>query len=350
VFSFKRSNWWDAVREECLAVRQRVGLMDLSTFTKFEVTGPDALAFLERICANKIPSRDGGIILGHLLNANGFVESEITVTRLAADHFYVLSAAAAQLYDLDQLRWRIAAGERVSVKGITDDFGVLVLAGPQARNVLARCTGCDLENASFGWLTAKQIAVAGVKNVRALRINYVGELGWELHIPMPEMPKVFRALMDTGAAYGIGLFGTYAMNTLRMEKAYRAWGSELTNEVTMIAADMERFVAFGKDFVGKTATVRAKQDGPPIKLVYMGVDAVDNDCYGNEPVYRGNSLVGITTSGAYGHAVGQSLAFAYVRPELAQADGLDILMMGRRCAARILPQPAWDAENSRPRS
>jgi dimethylglycine dehydrogenase len=349
-FSFKRSNWWDAVREECLAVRQRVGLMDLSTFAKFEVTGPDAFAFLERICANKIPSRDGGIILGHLLNANGFIESELTVTRLAADRFYVLSAAVAQLHDLDQLRWRIAAGERVSVTDVTDDFGVLVLAGPQARSVLARCTDCDLDNRAFRWLTARQIAVAGVKHVRALRINYVGELGWELHIPMPDMPMVFRALMEGGAGHGIALFGTYAMNSLRMEKAYRGWGSELTNEVTMIAADMERFVALEKDFVGKAATLRAKQEGPPSRLVYLAVDAVDNDCYGNEPVYRGDRLVGITTGGAYGHAVGQSLAFAYLEPELAQADGLHVLMMGRRCAARILPEPAWDARNARPRS
>jgi len=323
--------------------------MDLSTFAKFEVAGPDAFAFLERICANKVPARDGRIMLGHLLDANGVIESEITVTRLAADRFYLLSAAIAQIYDLDQLRWRIAPGERVSVTDITDDFGVLVLAGPRAREVLARCTDADVDNASFRWLTAKQITVAGVMNVRALRINYVGELGWELHTPMTEMPRVFEALMEAGEANGIALFGTYAMNSLRMEKAYRAWGAELTNEVTMIAADMERFVALDKDFVGKAATLRAKQAGPPIKLVYMAVDAIDNDCYGNEPVYRGDRLIGVTTGGAYGHAVGQSLAFAYVEPDLARADGIEVLMMGRRCPARILPLPAWDPGNLRPR-
>jgi len=349
-FSFKRSNWWSVVREECLAVRERVGLMDLSTFAKFEVAGPDAFAFLERICANKVPTSDGRIMLGHLLNGSGVIESEITVTRLAADRFYVLSAAAAQLYDLDQLRWRIAAGERVAVTDVTDDFGVLVLAGPRARDVLARCTDVGLDNTSFRWLTARQISVAGVKNVRALRVNYVGELGWELHTPMADMPRVFEALMRAGEAEGIALFGTYAMNSLRMEKAYRAWGSELTNEVTMIAADMERFVAFGKDFLGKAATLRAKQEGPPIRLVYLAVDAIDNDCYGNEPVYRGDKLIGVTTGGAYGHAVGASLAFAYIEPDLAQADGIELLMMGRRCAARILPRPAWDPENLRPRA
>ena len=270
-FSFKRSNWWEPVRNECLAVRERVGLMDLSSFAKFEITGPDAFAFLERVCANRIPRRDGRIILGHMLNPNGFIESEITVTRLASDRFYVVSAAVAQLHDYDELRGRIAQGERVTVRDVTDDYGVLVLAGPRARDVLARCTDADLSNAAFPWLTGKQITVAGV-TLRALRVNYVGELGWELHTPMPEMPAVFEALQRAGGPLGLAMFGIYAMNSLRMEKAYHAWGAELTNEVTLIAADMERFVDFGKDFVGKAGTLRERQDGPSSKLVYLSVD------------------------------------------------------------------------------
>ena len=188
-FSFRRSNWWNAVKEEALAVRDRAGLMDLSTFSKFDVKGKDAHAFLERICANRIPARDGGIILGHLLNVNGFIESEITVTRLATDHFYVLSAAVAQLHDFDQLCWRKLDAEQVTITDITDDYGVLVLAGPLAREVLRQCTSTDLSNATFRWLTGKVATVSGVEAVRLLRVNYVGELGWELHVPMPEMPK-----------------------------------------------------------------------------------------------------------------------------------------------------------------
>jgi dimethylglycine dehydrogenase len=347
-YSFKRSNWWDAVKAECKAVRERVGLMDLSTFAKFDVKGADAHPFLERICANKIPAKDGGIMLGHLLNENGFIESEITVTRLAPDHFYVLSAAAAQLYDMDQLSWRLKPNERVTITDITDDFGVLVLGGPKARDVLAACTRTDLTNASFRWLTGKEIEVAGVKGVRALRVNYVGELGWELHVPMKQLPTVFEAVMKAGAAHGIQLFGTYAMNSLRMEKAYRGWGSELTNEVTLIEGDMERFVNLDKDFIGKAATQHSKQQGARIKLVYMTVDAGNSDCYGNEPVYQGEKLVGITTGGAYGHAIGKSLTFAYVDPKLAQ-DGqtFEILMMGDRRKAQIVPQPAWDPKNER---
>jgi len=347
-FSFKRSNWWEPVREECLAVRDRVGLMDLSTFAKFEVAGPDAAAFLERICANRIPTSDGRLILGHLLNPNGFIESEMTITRLAPDRFYLLSAASAQLYDMDQLRWRLAPGERVEIADVTDRFGVLVLAGPKSRAVLAACTATPLDNASFPWLSAREIAVAGVAGVRALRVNYVGELGWELHVPMAGMHKVFDALMAAGEAHGIRLFGTYAMNSLRMEKSYRGWGGELTNEVTMVDADMERFLDTGKDFIGRAATQRAQQQGGAIKLIYLAVEAADSDCYGNEPVYQGDRLVGITTSGAFGHRTDRSLAFAYVEPALASAgQNFDILMMGVRRKAVALSAPAWDPANAR---
>ena len=336
------------MKVECETVRNRVGLMDLSTFSKYDVKGKDAFAFLSRICANKIPTKDGGVILGHLLNENGFIESEITVTRLAEDHFYVLSAAVAQLHDFDQLNWRVEKGETVTITDITDDYGVLVLAGPKARDVLAQTTDIDLTNASFRWLTGKEATIANVKGVRLVRVNYVGELGWELHCPMKEMPKVYQALMNAGKAHGIGLFGTYAMNSLRMEKAYRGWGSELTNEVTMIEGAMDRFVDFNKDFVGKPGTLKSKQEGARIQLVYCEVDALDNDSYGNEPVYKDGALVGITTGGAYGHAVGKSLAFAYVDPKFAAAGTeFDVLMMGNTRKMRVLADCAWDPKNER---
>ena len=279
-FSYRRSNWFEPVRAEALAVRNAVGLMDLSTFAKFEVSGRDATAFLDRIFANKLP-KDGGIMLGHLLNDNGFIESEMTVTRLAADHYYVLSAAAAQLYDMDQLAWRKREGEAVTITDVTDEFGVLVLAGPKARDVLAACTTADLGNAAFPWLTGKTIDVAGVAGVRALRVNYVGELGWELHVPRAGMVAVFEALRAAGKPHGLALFGTYAMNSLRMEKAYRGWGSELTAEIDMFEASMERFIRLEKpDFIGKAASHSKKQRGERIKLVYLAVETTDSDCDG----------------------------------------------------------------------
>jgi dimethylglycine dehydrogenase len=348
-FSYRRSNWWNAVREEALAVRERVGLMDLSTFSKFDVKGPDAYSFLERICANKIPTKDGGIILGHLLNENGFIESEITVTRLAADHFYVLSAAVAQLHDFDQLSWRKKVSEDVAITDITDDYGVLVLAGPRARDVLSQCTDEDL---SFRWLTGHFAKVAGVDGVRLLRVNYVGELGWELHVPMTGLKKVYEAVMKAGAPHGIRLFGSYAMNSLRMEKSYRGWGSELTTEIDMFESSMSRFIRLEKeDFIGKAASLSAKQRGPRLKLVTMSVDNTDSDCMGNEPVYHQGNCVGATTSGAFGHATNLSLAFAYVDPKLADiGTEFEVMVMGEKRAARIIPESAWDHGNERLRA
>jgi dimethylglycine dehydrogenase len=351
-FSFRRSNWWDPVRREALAVRDRVGLMDLSSFSKFEVSGPDAAAFLARICANRIPASRGGIAVTHLLNANGFIESEITVTRFGESLFYVLSAATAQLHDFDQLTWRRQDDERVDIADVTDAYGTLVVAGPRARDVLARCSETDLSNAAFPWLTAREATVAGVDGVRLLRINYVGELGWELHCPMAQMAAVFDALMAAGAPDGITLFGTYAMNSLRMEKAYRAWGSELTSEVDMFEASMERFVRYdGPDFVGRAASLSRQQRGPRSKLVYLTIEADDADCAGNEPVFSNGAVVGVTTGGAYGHATQMSLAFAYVEPTLtAPGTRLDVLLLGDRRAATVLSDAVWDPANTRPRA
>ncbi len=351
-YSYRRNNTFEAVRAEALAVRERVGLMDLSTFSKFEVKGSDAYAFLQRICANMVPAKDGGIILGHLLNANGFIESELTITRLAADHFYVLSAAVAQEHDYDQMAWRKLDSENVTISDITDDFGVLVLAGPRARDVLSACTDTDLSNGAFRWLTGKVATVAGVSGVRLLRVNYVGELGWELHCPMADMPKVYAALMVAGKPHGIQLFGTLAMNSLRMEKAYRGWGSELTTEIDMFEASMERFIRTDKaDFIGREASLRRKQQGERMKLVYIEIDATDADSLGNEPVYAGDAIIGLTTGGAYGYATGKSLAFAYVSPDRAEpGTEFEVLMFTERRKARVLPDVAWDPNNERLRA
>ncbi len=351
-FSYRRSNQWESVRAEALAVRERVGLMDLSTFSKYDVKGPDAYAFLERICANKVPTKDGGIMLGHLLTEGGFIESEITVTRLGVEHFYVLSAAVAQLHDLDQLNWRKRDTENLTIIDVTDDYGVLVLAGPRARDVLAECTAEDLSNAAFRWLSGKTAIVANVSGVRLLRVNYVGELGWELHVPMGDLKTVYDALMKAGKPHSIQLFGTYAMNSLRMEKSYRGWGSELTTEIDMFEASMGRFIRLEKeDFIGKAASLSKKQRGARMVLAYLSIDNTDSDCMGNEPVYHDGKIVGVTTSGAYGHAVEASLVFAYVDPKLTTiGTEFEIMVLGEKRKARIIPESAWDAANERLRA
>jgi dimethylglycine dehydrogenase len=350
-YSYHRNNVFELVRDECLAVRERVGILDLSGFAKYDVAGPDAEAFLNRLCANRMPTKNGGVVLAHILSINGRILGEVTVTRFADDRFYLLSAAGAELRDFDHLVQGRLKDDDVTVRNVTDDRGVLVLAGPKARDVLGRLTDADLSNASFRWLTGQEINVAG-KAVRALRVNYVGELGWELHPSMQDLPLIYDAIWDAGQAHGIADFGLYAVNSLRIEKAYRGWGAELTNEVTMIDADMQRFLKLDKDdFTGKAATLAQNNDDRTLQLIYFEVDAVDSDVRGNEPIFSGEQCVGLTTSGGFGHYTKKSLGFGYVPPALA-APGteLQVALLGRRCALTILADAAHDPANERLRA
>jgi len=350
-YGHRRTNVFQWVAAECRAVRERVGVADISSFAKFDVRGPDAAAMLDTLLANKLPRRQGGIGLAHILTADGMIEGEVTVTRLADDHFYLASAAVAELRDKDFLVHGAGTGQQLQVDNVSDEFGILLVTGPNARALLSPLTDADLGNAAFPWMTAQEITVAG-HSLRALRVSYVGELGWELHCPMAGMVALYNAVMAAGVDFGVGDFGAYAMNSLRMEKGYRGWGGELTNEVTPIEADMERFVAMGKgDFIGRDALSARHNEGPRTKLVYLTVSVTDGDCIGNEPVYHDGRLVGVTTSGGFGHAVDQSLAFAYVEPDLAVTDTpLSITVLGERKDARILDQAAYDPDNSRLRA
>ncbi len=339
---YSRNNVFDIVAAECRAVRERVGIMDLSSFAKFDVSGPGAEALLDRLTANKLARKAGGITLTHVLSEGGRIEGEWTITRLAEDRFYVLSGAGSELQVLDHLS---VAGEDVTVNNVTDDFGLLVVAGPKAREVLQPLSDADLSNASFRWLSGQEITIAGIP-VRALRVNYVGELGWELHAPMGDLETLYDAIWAEGVSHGIADFGAHAVNSLRMEKAYRGFGAELTNEITLIEADCTRFYAPNKGaFTGRDATEAVREKGVATTLVYGEVAATHCDIYGGEPVMQGGKVVGVCTSGGYGHATGKSLAFAYVDP--GAADGLEVVILGQRCAFTLHDQPVWDPTNAR---
>jgi dimethylglycine dehydrogenase len=350
-YGFRRNNVFDVVAAECQAVRNRVGVRDLSSFAKFEVAGPDAEAFLNRMVANQVSRRVGGIVLAHALNEKGRIESEFTITRLAGDRFYLLSAAVAELRDLDLLKLGLRADENVTVTNVTEDYGVLIVAGPRSRDLLEKLTGTDLGNDHFPWLTSREIDLAGVP-MRALRINYIGELGWELHMPMDQLERVYDAVWSEGELYGIADFGSYAVNGLRMEKAYAGWGVELTNEITLIEAGMERFVKFDKgDFTGRRALLQRKEEGTRSRLVYLEVEAEDADVRGGEPLFEGEKVVGVASSGGYGHTVKKSLAFAFVETDSATPGStFDIEILGNRRQATVLAEPVYDPRNARLRS
>lgn len=347
--SFKRSNAFELVAEECRNTRENAGVADLTAFSKFEVTGTDANDFLDRMTANRMPIKDGGTRLTHMLTELGGIECEITVTRLAEDRFYVNSAIVGQFHDRDWLAFHIADGDDVTVTDVTEDKGILAIGGPRARDILQPLTDADLTNESFRWLTGQEITVAGVPCI-ALRVSYIGELGWELHHPLDQMAQLYDAITESGEPHGLGHYGSYAMNVMRIEKGYKAWQSELTTEITPVEADLGRFVDYDSDFIGKAACEARLALGDDIEmiLVYCEVDADDSDCRGNEPVYAGDEIVGITTSGTYGHSVGKSLAFAYVQPAY-QAPGseFEIQLMGDRRGAKVLAEAAYDPKNEK---
>lgn len=342
---YHRTNVFEVVTAEVKAVEERVGVLDLSGFAKYEVTGPDAEAFLNRICANRMPKKQGGIGLVHPLSRLGRIYGEMTVTRMADDHFYCLSAAAAEQRDEDHLRQSKLPHEDVTIANVTMDRGVLVLSGPRSRDVLTKLTDADLSNDGFRWLSGQDIMIAGVP-VRALRVSYVGELGWELHPAMDDLAKLYDAVWAAGQDYGIANYGLYAVNTMRMEKGYKAWGSELTNELTMIEAGMDRFIQFKKDdFVGKQATLDAPDR---FRIVYGEVAATDVDVRGAEPCMVGEDCIGLTTSGGYGHRTGQSLFFACVpNDHAAPGSEFEIMLQGKRRLARVLEHPAYDPDNAK---
>ena len=352
--TFFRPAWRETVADECRAVRDRVGLVDLSAFAKFDVAGPDATAFVERLGANRPPREIGRIGLTHVLTEDGGVASEFTVTRIAADRYYLTSAALAERHDEDVLRRHAAAFTDVEVVNRTEHLGVLGLAGPEARSVLGAVTDADLDDAAFPWLSARTVRIGAVET-RALRVSYVGELGWELHVAMTELPALHETLCAAGDPVGIRPFGTWAMNSMRLEKGYRAWGADLTTERTPIESGLGRFVRTeGREFTGREALLSRAGSRDAWRMVLLSIEpGGDADPFYTHAVWKGGQPVGIVTTGAPGHRTGTVLALAYLRPESAQAgargtgDGLEVSLVGRRRGARVLDAPPWDPGNAR---
>jgi len=350
VCSFRHNNLFEVVAAECRAVRERVGIMELPSFASYEVSGPDAAAFLDRLCANRMPRRDGGIVLAHALDDRGRYLTEFTVTRLAPDRFFVLSGAVAHQRDLDLFRFSKGSDETVDIVDASEAWTTLIVAGPRSRELLATLTPTDLGSAAFPWLTGREIEVAGIP-VRALRVNYVGELGWELHVRMEHVVALYDAVWAAGEPFGIADFGLYAMNSLRMEKAYPGWGVELTNEITPVEAGMLRFVKLDHEFTGRAAVEAALEQGAATHLVYFEAEPTDSDVAGGEPLFAGDRAIGVTTSGGFGHATGKSLGFAYVDHGYeTPGTRLEVELIGQRLPATVLDAAAWDPDNERLRA
>ncbi|MGI9288723.1 MAG: glycine cleavage T C-terminal barrel domain-containing protein [Pseudomonadales bacterium] len=349
-YSFRRNIVHDIVGQEVMAVRQRVGVMDISAFTKVEVCGPDAAAFLDRLVPNRLPQKEGRVALTHLLNRRGRIEIELTLARLAADRFYLACAAFFEQRLLDHLNY-YRDGERFEINNLSNTWAAITLQGPKSRDVLGANTSASLDYANFCWLSAHEIDIAG-KKMWALRMSYAGELGWEIHGPREDMLVVYDALWVSGERHGIADYGFFAMNAMRMEKAFPG-ASELTNEVTLPEANVLRFVKIDKgEFVGRSATQQSLANPLPWVCAYLAIEPDgDTDGHGGEAVLLGGRRVGVTSSIAYGHSVRCILAFAYIKPEAAKPGiELDVIIMGKPRKARVCSEPMYDPQSLLPRT
>jgi len=353
-YSYGRQNWFEHSAAEHKAVREAVGIFDQSSFAKFVVEGADAEAVLNAISANNISVPVGRIVYTQWLNERGGIEADLTITRESETRFLIVSAAATQTRDFAWLQRHIPEGARAVAFDVTSAYSVLGVMGPGSRRVLSRMTDADFSNTAFPFATS-QVIDLGYARVRASRITYVGELGWELYLPTEFAQGVFDLMMAEGASMGARLAGYHAMNSLRMEKGYRHWGHDITDEDTPLEAGLGFAVAWSKpDFIGRDALLRQREEGPQRVLVQIALDDRDRLLYHNEPIWRDGVIVGRVTSGMFGHTVGKSLGMGYIENTNGRADAefvrsgrYEVEVAGDRIAAEVATRPFYDPTGRR---
>lgn len=356
-YSYGRQNWFDHAAAECKATREKVGLFDQSTFAKFRVDGPDAEAVLQRISANDVGVEPGRAVYTQWLNERGGIEADLTVTRLAEDSYMVVTAAASALHDLHWLKRHTPDDARLAIEDVTSAYAVLGLMGPHARDVLSAVSDADLGNQAFPFGASREIGI-GYAIVRATRISYMGELGWELYVPAEFAGHVFDRLTAAGESFGLKLCGMHAMDSLRIEKAYRHWGHDIGDEDTPIQAGLGFACAFDKKtpFIGRDALLRQRETGVTRRLVQFLLEDPEPLLYHYEPIYRNGQPVGHVTSAAYGHSLGGAVALGYVNnpggatPEFIKDGAYEIEIAFKRYKAKASLRPLYDPSSARMRA
>lgn len=313
-YSFGQQNWFDAVGREHRATREKVALFDQSSFAKFEVVGPDAERALSLVCANDVSRPAGRLVYTQMLNNSGRIECDLTVARLAPDHYYIVTGTGFRTHDKAWILRNFSTDHEVELRDVTEHWGTLSLMGPDARRLLSELTDSSLSNSDFPFAHFRDISVAGV-NVRALRITFVGELGWELHLPLDDTGTVYDAIMEAGAKYGVANAGYRAIESLRLEKGYRAWSADITPSDSPWEAGLGWAMKLktGVDFIGRRAVERAQQQPLAKRLCCFTVDDPDVILLGRETIYRNGQPVGWLTSGGWGYSVEKNIGYGYVR-------------------------------------
>ncbi len=347
-YSFRRGSWHEVVVEECRTVRARVGVLDQTSFAKYEVSGPGAFAFLDRLCANKLPKSPGRMALTQMCTPKGGIECDVTVTKLPGNEesYYVISAAGTETHDVAWIERHLPDDGSVQLANVTGRYGVLTIAGPRSRDLLQALTDADCSKEAFRFFRCRDLLV-GMAPVRALRVSYVGELGYELHHPVEYQRHLYDLLIAEGRQYDIVDFGYRALDAMRLEKAYRLWGVDMSADYTPIEAGLDRFVNFDKgDFIGRDALLRQREQGATRGLACLVIDVQDRDAHGYEPVLAGKEIIGYVAAGGFGPVVEKSIALAYLPTDFVEpGTKLSIELLGRKYEATVVEQPLYDPDN-----
>ena len=339
----------DLVTAEVATVQTAVGLAEVNGFTRFEMTGRDVHAFLDRMSCSRIPRKPGCLGLAYFLTEQGCVKSEATIANLADGRVWYGAAAAAQRHDMDWLQQHLRAHEDVQIRDLTDDHTILVVAGPKARAAMQAVSRDDWSAQAFPWLSVRE-AYIGIAPAVIMAVSFSGETAFELHLPSHQAHAAWAALRAAGALLGMGLFGARAIESMRLEKGYLHWKSDLLTEFAPYETGLVRFVADKPDFIGKTALEIRKANGPTRRLVTLEVRRDDAPAHPGASVMLDGQVVGTVTSGDWGPRVGKNLAYAFVRPDLAAPDtGLFIDILGNLAPARTIPAGPYDPANSHPK-
>ena len=356
-YSYGRQNWFEYSAVEHRAVRESVGLFDQSSFAKFRLEGADAMKVLNRICANNIDVSPGRLVYTQWLNEKGGIEADLTVTRLAADSFLVVTAAETEVREFDWLKTHIPENAHCILTNVTSGMGVISIMGPRSRDLLQSLTPADMSHQAFPFAHSREIEL-GYAMVRASRITYVGELGWELYIPTEFTTGVYDEITAAGDQFGLVHAGYHALNSLRMEKGYRHWGHDITDEDTPLEAGIGFAVKLDKPggFIGRDAMLAQKSTGLTRRMLQFRLADPEPLLYHNEPIWREDRIVGYISSGAYGHSLGACIGLGYVEcaenEDIGQLTGAEyeIEVAGIRYPATVSLKPMYDAASSRIRS
>lgn len=350
-YDFGRGNWFDAVGQEARAVRDNVGLIDVSAFAKYHIKGAGAKSWLDRLLANKLPAKDGKSVLSPMLSPLGKIIGDFTVTRMAEDFYILLGSGVMQV---SHMRWfgdQLPGDGTVTVDNVTQEYGGLHLAGPKSQELLQKLTSDPVGTKDLPFLSARELKIDDITTVLAVRVSFTGELGYEIYCPTAQHSQLLDHILDVGKAFDLKLAGGRAMGSMRMEKGFGSWGPDLSPDFTPQECGMDRFIRPEKgDFIGREAYLKISECPVEKRFRQLIVETETRDCFGGEAIFQDGAFVGYVTSAAYGHATGKSIALGYVNTSTDENKPFEIDLLGQRVKARLTTEPLYDPKGARMRA